>query len=153
MSKEFICTNSGNPVVINCASMKDVQKLKQVIFSEIKKSPIGIKLVGGDKTLFEKDIDFTGVIDFIKDTLIGIDTSEEFLDAIFECLKVCTYKKVYKIDMALFDNEAVPEARADYYEILYACIEENLRPFFQSLISTWKTHIKEGKLLQSLNIM
>lgn len=151
--KEFVCTNSGNSVVINCACMKDVQRLKQVIFNEVKKSPIGIKLVGGDKTLFEKDIDFTGVIDFIKDTLIGIDTSEEFLDAVFECLKVCTYKKVYKIDMALFDNEAVPEARQDYYEILFACVEENLRPFLQSLISTWKTHIKEGNLLQSFAIM
>ena len=151
--KEFVCTNSGNQVVINCACMKDVQRLKQVIFNEVKKSPIGIKLVGGDKTLFEKDIDFTGVIDFIKDTLIGIDTSEEFLDAVFECLKVCTYKKVYKIDMALFDNEAVPEARQDYYEILFACVEENLRPFLQSLISTWKTHIKDGNLLQSFAIM
>lgn len=146
--KEFKCENTGNTVVINCASMRDVQRLKQVIFNEVKKSPIGVKLVNGDKSLLEKEIDFTGVIDFIKNTLIGIDTSDEFMEAIYNCLQYCTYKKVYKIDEALFDNEAIPEARQDYYEIIFACIEENLRPFIQSLISTWKTHIKTNKLLQ-----
>lgn len=151
--KEFKCASTGNKVIINCASIKDVQKLKQVILNEVKKSPIGIKLVGGDKTLFEKELDFTGVVDFIKDTLIGIDTSEEFNDAIFQCLQYCTYKNIYKIDEALFDNEQVPEAREDYYEIIFACVEENLRPFIKSLISTWKTRIKDGNLLQQLNIM
>ena len=151
--KEFNCANTGNTVIINCAPTKDVLKLKQVIFNEIRKHPIGIQLIGGDKTLFEKELDFTGVIDFIKNTLIGIDTSEEFLDAIFACLQYCTYKKVYKIDEALFDNEAVPEARQDYYEIIFACIEENMRPFIQSLISTWKTHIKEQNFIQQFGIM
>ena len=151
--KEFTTQATGSTVIINCAPMKSVQKLKQVIFNEIKKSPIGIKLTGGENSLFEKEIDFTGVIDFIKDTLIGIDTSEAFNEAIYECLQYCTYKKVYKIDEALFDNEAVPEARQDYYEIIVACIEENLRPFVKSLISTWKTHIKEGKFIQQFGIM
>ena len=151
--KEIKSMQTGNAIVINCAPMRSVQRLKQVILNEVKKNPIGIKLVGGDKSILEKELDFTGVIDFLKDILIGIDTSDDFTDAIFECLQYCTYKKVYKIDEALFDNEAVPEARQDYYEILYACVEENLRPFIQSLISTWKTHIKDGNLLQSLNIM
>ena len=151
--KEIKSTQTGNMIVINCAPMKSVQRLKQVILNEVKKNPIGIKLVGGDKSILEKELDFTGVIDFLKDILIGIDTSDDFNEAIFECLQYCTYKKVYKIDEALFDNEAVPEARQDYYEIIYACVEENLRPFIQSLISTWKTHIKDGNLLQSLNIM
>lgn len=151
--KEFTCTNTGNKVVINTASFKDVQKLKQVILNEFKKSPIGVKLIGKDKTLFEKDIDFTGVIDFIKNTIIGIETSEEFNDAIFACLQYCTYKKVYKIDEALFDNEAVPGARDDYYEILVACIEENLCPFIKSLISTWKTLIETDKISQLFAIM
>jgi len=151
--KEIKSMQTGNSIVINCAPMRSVQRLKQVILNEVKKNPIGIKLVGGDKSILEKELDFTGVVDFIKDILIGIDTSDDFNEAIFECLQYCTYKKVYKIDEALFDNEAVPEARQDYYEILYACVEENLRPFIQSLISTWKTHIKDGNLLQSLNIM
>ena len=151
--KEFNCASTGNKVIINCAPMKDVQRLKQVIFNEIRKSPLGIKLTGGENSFLEKEIDFTGVIDFIKNTLIGIDSSEEFLDAVFNCLQYCTYKKVYKIDEALFDNKAIPEAREDYYEILFACIEENLRPFIKSLISTWKTHIKDGSLVQMLSTM
>lgn len=151
--KEFKTTCTGNAVIINCATMKEVQRLKSVIFNEIRKSPIGIKLIGGETSLFEKEMDFTGIFDFIKNTLIGIDTSEEFNDAIFDCLKHCTYKKVHKITEELFDNEAVPEARQDYYEIIFACIEENLRPFIQSLISTWKTHIKDGKLAQLFGTM
>ena len=151
--KEFKCANSGNDVIINCAPMKSVKKLKQVIFNEIKKSPIGIKLVGGDKSLLEKELDFTGVIDFIKDTLIGIDTSDAFDDAIYECLQYCTYKKVHKINEELFDNDLIPEARQDYYEIVFACIEENLRPFIKSLISTWKTHIKGENFIQQFGIM
>lgn len=151
--KEFNCKNTGNAVVINTASWKDVQRLKQIILGELKKSPIGIKLAGGDKSFFEKEVDFTGIIDFIKDTVIGIETSEEFNDAIFQCLQYCTYKRVYKIDENLFDNEAVPEAREDYYEIIFACMEENLRPFIKGLISTWKTLIAENKISQWLNIM
>lgn len=151
--REFNCTNTGNKCIINCASMEDVQRLKQAIFNQLKQSPIGIKLIGGDTSIFEKELDFTGVIDFVKNTLIGIDTSEEFLDAIYRCLSYCTYKKVFKIDKALFDNESVPEAREDYYEILFACVEENLRPFIKSLISTWKTYIKGGNFVQLLNIM
>lgn len=151
--KEFKATNTGNKIIINCAKTREVQRLKNVILKEMKKSPIGIKLTGGENTFFEKEMDFTGVIDFIKDTLISIETSDEFNEAIFECLKYCTYKTVYKIDEALFDNEQVPEAREDYYEIIIACLEENLRPFFKSLISMWKTHTNIVESIQKLSIM
>lgn len=151
--KQFKCANTGNTVVINCAPTRSVQRLKQVILNEVKKSPTGIKLIGGENSFFEKEIDFTGVVDFIKNTLIGIDTSDEFLEAIYDCLQYCTYKQVYKINEELFDNEQVPEARKDYYEIIFSCVEENLRPFIQSLISTWKIRIKDEKFLQSFGIM
>lgn len=150
--KEFTTTNTGNKVIINCAKVKEVQRLKQVILNEIKKHPLGIKLAQGE-SLFEKEMDFTGVIDFIKNTLISIDTSEDFNEAIFECLKYCTYKTVYKINEELFDNEEIPEAREDYYEIIVACVEENLRPFLKSLISTWKTHSNITEYVQKLSIM
>ena len=151
--KEFKATNTGNKVVINCATTKEVQRLKQVILNEIKKNPIGIKLIGQGPSILEKELDFTGVLDFIKDTLISIDTSEAFQEAIYECLKYCTYKTVYKINEELFDNPEVPEAREDYYEIIVACIEENLRPFLKSLISTWKTHTDLTEYVQKLSIM
>ena len=81
------------------------------------------------------------------------NSQEDFEEAIFNCLQYCTYKSTYKIDRDLFDNEQIPEAREDYYEIIYLCVEENLRPFIKSLISTWKTHIKGEKINQLLNIM
>ena len=151
--KEFTTTNTKTKVVISCAPMRDVQRLKQVIFNELKKTPIGIKLINNDGSFFDKELDFTGVLDFVKDVLIGIDTSSDFEEAIFNCLQYCTYKTVWKIDRDLFDNDKVPEAREDYYEILYMCVEENLAPFIKSLISTWKTHIKGDKFTQMLNIM
>lgn len=151
--KEFKATNTGNKVIINCAKVKEVQRLKQVILNEVKKNPIGIKLIGQGPSVLEKELDFTGVIDFIKDTLISIDTAEEFNEAIFNCLQYCTYKTVHKIDEALFDNDEIPEAREDYYEIILACVEENLRPFLKSLISTWRTHSNIVEYVQKLSIM
>lgn len=151
--KEFNATNTGNRVVINCASTRDVLKLKQVILKELVKHPIGLKLQEGNtKDLLEKDIDLSGIIEFIKNTLLSLDGSDEFNEVVFECLKYCTYKSTYKIDIELFDNKAVPEAREDYYEILLSCVEENLRPFLKSLVSTWKTHIQTGKIAQLLNL-
>lgn len=154
--KEFKATNTNNKVIINPAPVKDVLRLKEVILREMIKHPLGLKLKEKQsdiKELFEKEVDMMGIIDFIKNTVLSIDTSDEFLEAVFECLKYCTYKSTYKIDMDLFDNKSVPEAREDYYEIIAACIEENLRPFAKSLISMWKTLISTGKINHLLDLM
>ena len=151
--KEFNATNTGNRVVINCATTREVLKLKQVILNELAKHPLGLKLNGTAKDILNKDVDFTGVIEFIKNTLLSLDGSDEFINAVFDCLKYCTYKTTYKIDWELFDNKTVPEAREDYYEIIEACIEENLRPFAKSLISTWKMLNQAGKIDQLLNLL
>ena len=154
--KELKATNTGNKIIINCAPVKDVLRLKEVILREIVKHPLGIKLKdkqGDLNELLDKEVDLVGLIDFIKNTILSIDTSQDFLDAVFECLKYCTYKTTYKIDMDLFDNKSVPEAREDYYEIIAACVEENLRPFAKSLISMWKTLMSTGKINQLLDLM
>lgn len=148
--KDFKSSITGNRIVINCASMKEVQKLKQVILTELKNSPFSFKLNGKTDDIMEKDVDLSGIIEFMKNSLIGIDTSEDFQVALYDCLKHCTYKNTYKINEDLFDNEDVPEAREDYYEIVFACVEENLRPFMKSLSSVWKTHIATGKIAQIL---
>lgn len=135
--RDFKATNTGNRVVINSASMADVKRLKLAILTEIRKSPLGIKLVGKTDDILEKEISFDGAIDFIKNTIIGLDTSEAIDSAVNACLEYCTYKTTYRINEALFDD--LKEAREDYYEIVFACIEENLRPFIKSLVSMWKT--------------
>lgn len=154
--KEFKTVNTGNKVIINCAPTRDVLRLKEVILKEMIKQPLGLRLKesqGDIKELLDKEVDMLGVIEFIKNTILSIDTSQDFLDAVFECLKYCTYKSTYKIDMDLFDNKSVPEAREDYYEIIVACIEENLRPFAKSLVSMWKTLISTGKINQLFELM
>lgn len=153
--KEIKCTNTGNKLIVNCAPTRDVLRLKEVILKELIKHPLGIKLKEnqGDLKLLEKEVDMVGLLDFIKNTVLSIDTSEEFNEAVFNCLKYCTYKTTYKIDMDLFDNTSVPEAREDYYEIILVCIEENLRPFAKSLISMWKMLVSTGKLDQLLSLM
>lgn len=151
--KDFKATNTGNRIVINCATMKDVQALKNVILKELKNNPIGLQLEKNSQDLLQREIDFTGIIDFAKNTLIGIDTSPEFHDALYNCLKYCTYKTTYKIDESLFDNDQVPEAREDYYEIMFTCVWENLRPFSKSLLSVLKTHLKLENFNQLLSAM
>ena len=132
--KDFKTQNTGARVVINPAHYKKVVNLRKVLLKEIKQNSIGLKLTGNEEVL-EKTLDFSGVLDFIKNVLIGADTSEEVENAIFDCLSYCTYNTTLKIDQDLFDKE--PEAREDYYEIIISCIEENLKPFIKSLVSQW----------------
>lgn len=149
MKKEIKLQNSGKTLIINTASTLEVKILKNVIFAEIKKFPLGIKLLGHTESIFDKQIDFTAVFDFVKDVLISIDTSAEAESAIFECLKYCVYDKVHKVTPELFDE--VEDARQDYYEIIYACVEHNLAPFIKSLISMFSTHLAKIGKSQLLN--
>lgn len=150
--KDFNAECTGNRIVINCAPIKDVLQLKKVIASEIKKNPLGFKLKGDNELLVDKEIDLANILEFVKNTLLSIDSSDEFDEAIYNCLRVCTYKTTYRIDKDLFDNPQIPEAREDYYEIILSCIEENLRPFLKSLISMWKTRVQNGNFAQLLSL-
>ena len=147
--RDFNTKNTGARVVINPAPFKLAVVLKKVLLKEIKNNSIGLKITGKENNPLEKDLDFTGCIDFIKDAIIGADISEEVNKAIFDCLAYCTYQTTNKIDEALFDK--LPEAREDYYEIIIACIEENLKPFIKSLVSEWSTLAPKLGESQALN--
>ncbi len=151
---EFKAGNTGAEVVINPASYKEVLNLKKHILIEIKKHPLGLKLSDSGENILNKEIDISDVADFLKDTIIALDISDELNNAIFSCLKVCSWN-MHKITPELFDIK--PEIREDYYEIVIKCIEENLRPFMKSLASEWKIlapKIGESPLLpQTLAMM
>ena len=151
MKKEITLQNSGKTLIINTASVEEVKYLKNVLLEELKKYPLGLKLLGNTASVFDKQVDFTSVFDFIKNVLISIDISEMAENAIFECLKHCVYDKTHKVTMDLFNE--VEEAREDYYEIILSCIEENLKPFIKSLVSMWKTQAERLGKSQLLNIM
>ena len=151
MKKEIKLQNSGKMLIINTASTAEVKYLKNVLLEEIKKYPLGLKLLGNTESVFDKQVDFTSVFDFIKNVLISVDISETAENAIFDCLKHCVYDRTHKVTLDLFDE--VEEAREDYYEIIFACIEENLKPFIKSLVSMWKIQAEKLGKSQLLSMI
>lgn len=135
--KDFITQNTQKRVVINCAPMQEVMDLKREILKALKGQQLSNDLISGKGELLDKDINITEILNFMKDILITMDISESLEDVIFKCLGHCTYDTVHVINRELFDT-IKPDARADYYEIVFSCIEENLKPFMKSLISAWK---------------
>lgn len=148
--KDFKSELTGNRIVINPASFAEAKKLKNVLFSELKNNSLGLKLTGNTDFL-NKEIDFTALLDYLKDVLINVDISENVDKALADCLKHCTYQTTYRIDESLFDK--IPEAREDYYEIMISCIEENLRPFIKSLVSKWRTLAPKLGESQALSVI
>lgn len=123
---EFVTQNGGVTVEVKAASFKDASNLKKAVAKGLKGNNLGLD--GANIS----DIKLDSIIQL----LIDIDTSEDFERALLECLKYCIYDKGgknLKINVNLFDD--IPEAREDYYEIITKCCEENLRPFFKSLVS------------------
>ena len=132
MVKECTTVNGNAELILNEATFADCLTLQSVIMEETKKLKVDIG---------EIEIDFGGssvssLLDSIKDLFLNLMTSEKFDRIVFQCLKNCTYNGI-KITKQLFDD--VPEARADYYQIIKECVEINLRPFLKSLTSQLST--------------
>lgn len=132
MVKECTTVNGNATLILNEATFADCIVLQSVIMEEAKKLKLDIG---------EIEIDFggasvTSLLDSIKDLFFGLMTSEKFDRIIFKCLSYCTYNNA-KITKQLFDD--IPEARADYYQIIKECVEINLAPFLKSLTSQLST--------------
>ena len=129
MSKELKGQN-GVRIVINSASFKKATALKKAIEKELLKTNISLDA----KSL--KDINEKySMVEFIniaKKFIFSCETSDEFEKVLFDCLEYCLYDNI-PIREQLFDD--VPEAREDYYIIIFECIKENILPFFKSLPS------------------
>lgn len=129
---EFITNNGQKKVIINTATFKEMCNLKKEAMKCIQQASEVLNDL--------KDITTTGALDAIIKVLIAADTSSDFEKALFECLKHCLYDEFYPINEKLFEDK--PEAIEDYYEIVAKCIEENLRPFFKSLVTAFNTNIQ-----------
>lgn len=136
---EFITQNGQKQVEIKTASFKSASNLKKTAIKNLSLS--GIKL--DNISEINGEILFTKLIDL----LISLDSSDEFEKALFECLSGCIYDKFYKITPQFFDDK--PESREDYYEIVAACCEENLRPFFKSLVSALKQKFAKTETIEN----
>lgn len=150
--KEFITANGQKKVIINCASMQEVMNLKREILTQLKNHNISADFLKGNTELLDKEINLTEVINFIKNCLISMDISESLEDAIFKCLGHCVYDTVHVINKNLFDT-VCPDAREDYYEIIIACLEENLKPFMKSLVSAWNLNKAKLGNIQTLSVI
>lgn len=111
---EFVSAFSKKPVVINLAPWKDAKILKMAV--ERAASGMAIDL--------EDVATLTPLI-------LKLDGSPEVDAALGPCLIRCLYDGE-KITDTTFDKK---EARADYYEVVIACIKENFGPLVESLSS------------------
>ena len=146
---EFLTQNGNVNVEITAAPTKSAIRLKKEVMRHLKNK--GIFDGFNDGTIMDLKLDK------IVDLLVDIENSDEFEKAVFECLKVCVYDKGGKnirITEQLFDD--IPSIREDYYEIISKCCEENLRPFFKSLVSEFKARLNaipenQEQVLQQTN--
>lgn len=123
---DFISTNAKKKIVINPATFAEASTLKKEAMKCLSKANI---LKDIDFTKFS-GMDVNKLFASISELIINADSSTEFEDAVFNCLGRCSCENI-SITKQLFDD--TPELRADYYEIVTKCCEENLRPFFKSL--------------------
>jgi hypothetical protein len=117
---------TGKKIVINPADFEDVWNLKSEIGRVMSGSDFNMN-VDGSKEMMDQDFD---VAQIAKIALL-VDSSRDIRDALFTCLARCT-RDGEKITMSTFNDI---DAREDYYEIVIACLKENLRPFFKALLS------------------
>ena len=103
---EFVAPSGAN-VTINVASWKDAKVLKKAIEREVA--------INGGLSL---------------PTILMVDSSDAVDAAIWPCLIRCLYNGE-KITENTFDKA---EARKDYYDIVVACVKENLSPLAESLL-------------------
>lgn len=125
-------TQNGSKVVMGYADFEDAMDLQSAILKEASKADFSLEGID-----LSKDVDFSGLIK----AGMSVAASKEVRELIFKCLARCTYNGD-KITKKVFED---PEARKDYYEIILACLKENLRPFFEGLISQLSPFVGAAK--------
>lgn len=118
-----LITAQGAEVKINIADFISSMKLKKAVVEAIKESNIDVANIDLNNLKI-------GAIDSIIQAILTIDSSDKVDESLFKCLARCTYNGE-KITKETFESV---EARKDYYEIIIACLKENLAPFFEPLI-------------------
>lgn len=136
MVKECTTVNGNATLVLNEATFADCIILQSVIMEEAKKLKLDIGEIEIEDVKGFEVTSMSKLLDNIKDLFFGLMTSDKFERIIFKCLGYCTYNDI-KITKQLFDD--MPEARADYYQIIKECVEVNLNPFLKSLTSQLST--------------
>lgn len=138
-------SKSGIKVRIEPSTFANAIDLKTKIEKALLKENIDVANVDIDFDKIRKGIIDMAVISSLSKVMMIIDSSDEVHKAIFVCLERCLYNSE-KITLETFEPI---EARADYYEILMACIKENLSPFLKTLFAKLPKKPKSGKTSSS----
>lgn len=128
-------SGSGVKVRINPADFEDAMDLQSVILSEASKAEFSLKGL-------DSEIELSG---FIK-AAMSVAASKDVREILFKCLVRCTYDG-QKITKATFDDV---NARKDYYEVVMACLKENLTPFFEGLCSKLSPFLAQVKQAENI---
>lgn len=128
---EFTAKN-GAQVKIQMAEFGDACALKSAIENAALERGIDLGV-----TLSNFNIKDTKIDPFLS-IILAIDSDKKVHDALFNCLKTCTYNST-KIIPATFNSK---DARGAYYEIMIACIKENIFPFFSPLCSMFSEFLQ-----------
>lgn len=124
---EYKSEATGARIVINPCSFQEAFRLKSVI----QKS-----LLGMGKNI--EDL----VNEDLATILFAVDSSEEVINCLFDCLKRSQYDDV-AIKPELFDDL---KRREDLYEIFFNCIKVNLHPFLKTILSKLGINVPAEKL-------
>lgn len=127
---EFTSENTGAKIVINPCSFQEAFRLKSAIQKALLRNNVSLEAA------LEQDI--TSLI-------LAIDSDEEILDRMFDCLKKSTYDGI-KITKDTFEDES---ARGDLYDIFFQCLKVNIYPFFKPLLSRFGIELKAPKMGES----
>ena len=127
---EFTSENTGTKIVINPCSFQEAFRLKSAIQKALLKSGVSLE------TALEQDI--TSLI-------LAIDSDEEIMERMFDCLRKSTYDGI-KITKDTFEDES---ARGDLYDIFFQCLKVNIYPFFKPLLSRFGIELKAPKMGES----
>lgn len=153
MSKQ-LTSESGIDYIINIADFGNAIGLKNAVLKCLKESDIEKEQIdslillyqelakkktsGNELTpdvimsvLNSKNMHIESILNTLKNVFIELDTSSDIYAIIWKCLSRCLYDSE-KVTKDTFEKE---EHRADFYEVVYACIAENIRPFLKNLLS------------------
>lgn len=120
---------SGAKLEIALAPFKDAHDLQKALAKEMKE----VKIAGG--------MDITDE-NLIKDVICTALSSDKIIEAVFVCMKRCTYNGL-KITLDTFESE---EARGDYYVACMEVAKENILPFLKGLSPLYGDMFKKSKV-------
>lgn len=116
---------SGKTLEVEDAPFEMARNLEMVITEEIRSMK------------FQPDLDVMGQL--MKEGFLIALSSRKIDDALWECMKRCTYENI-KISKATFEPV---EAREDFHDVCFEVAQQNIRPFTKNLFAKFKDLSKD----------